>query len=190
MAQDRHIVLLGLMGSGKSSIGRRVAKRLEWPFIDGDTVLEALTGGRPAADVEASEGADSLHELEACVAMEAIRRTRPAVIAPSASVCESESVRSLLADQTVVWLSAPPDFVAGRARRKKHRPLPESDDLEGMFEEQTARRRPLIDDVIDLDVDRTAGSKDQAADAIVAFVERRRDEALTRTVQVPGTRMR
>ena len=53
----RHVVLLGLMGSGKTSIGLRVAERMGWPLVDGDVWLEERAGGRTAAQIaEADSG--------------------------------------------------------------------------------------------------------------------------------------
>jgi shikimate kinase len=169
-----HLVLLGLMGSGKTSIGRLVADHLQRPLVDGDEELEALTGGRSAADVEAAEGIDALHQLEEKVAMAALGRTQPSVIGPAASVCDSAAVRHMLVDQTVVWLSAPVGYLAEHAAEKDHRPLVDSPDLEGLLREQLVRRRASLGEVVDLDIDVTAGSKDDAADAITAFLERGR----------------
>ena len=170
METARHIVLMGLMGSGKSSIGRRVAERLGRPLVDGDEELESLTGGRTAAEVEADDGIDAVHELEEQVAIEALRRTEPSVIGPAASVCESAAVRDLLVDHAVVWLAAPAEHLAARARGKDHRPLMDAPDLVALFQDQIDRRTPLVEGVVDLVVDVTAVSKDDAADRIAGFV--------------------
>ena len=87
-AARRHVVLLGLMGAGKTSVGRRVATRLERPLLDGDEVLEDRTGGLTAADVVDREGAERLHALEAEIALDMLRSGTPAVIGPAASVIE------------------------------------------------------------------------------------------------------
>src|SRR5687768_4261670 len=102
----RHIVLLGLMGSGKTSIGRRVAEQLGWPLIDGDDELEARNDGRTAAEIADALGIDALHAMEAEVALEALARPEPAVIGPAASTIENDRVRTALADHWVVWLKA------------------------------------------------------------------------------------
>ena len=64
----RHVVLLGLMGAGKTSIGRVVAERLGLPLIDGDERLAELTGGRTAAEISEERGLGVLHDLEAEIA--------------------------------------------------------------------------------------------------------------------------
>jgi shikimate kinase len=169
METTRHVVLLGLMGSGKSSIGRRVAGRLGRPLVDGDEELEAATGGRTAADVEADDGIDALHDLEERVAVAALERTEPSVIGPAASVCESAAVRELLGHHAVVWLSAPAEHLAARARSKDHRPLVDAPDLTALFQDQIDRRQQLVAGLVDLVVDVTAMSKDEAADRIAGL---------------------
>jgi shikimate kinase len=159
------------MGSGKTSIGSRVADRMGRPFVDGDEELERRTGGRTAADVEAADGIDTLHALEEEIAVAALRRTEPSVVGPAASVAESQAVRELLADETVVWLSAPPEHLAAGARSQDHRPLVDAPDLTAVFEEQLARRLPAVSGIVDLTVDVTTGSKDELAETIVRFVE-------------------
>jgi hypothetical protein len=65
---NRRVVLLGLMGSGKSSVGRLVAEGLGLRLVDGDKVLSACLGGRTAADAAAQLGMDHMQEFEASIA--------------------------------------------------------------------------------------------------------------------------
>jgi shikimate kinase len=173
MGRVRHVVLLGLMGSGKTSIGSLVAEAMGWPLVDGDDELEALTGGLSAADVESTDGIDALHELEEQVAVAALQRPEPSVIGPAASVAESAEVQEMLGDHVVVWLSAPAQYLAEKARTKDHRPLLGSFDLTAVLQDQIDRREPLVAGVVDLVVDVTAMSKQAAADRIAAFAKRR-----------------
>src|SRR3546814_12163077 len=139
MPTDRHIVLLGLMGAGKSSVGRRVAKRLDRELIDGDVVLDERTGGMTAAEVADSEGIDALHDMEAQIALDALASTTPAVIGPAASTIEVDAVREALAHHLVVWLKAPASYLAERAVQKDHRPLLDEGAPRQLFEQQLAR---------------------------------------------------
>jgi shikimate kinase len=170
MSRVRHVVLVGLPGSGKSSIGRRVAERLDRPFVDGDDELEALTGGRNAGEIQDVQGAGALHDLEEQVALAALERPESSVIGPASSVCESACVRDELVDHTVIWLSAPVDYLAKKAG-EKHRPVPEGEDLEAALQEQIGRREASMRSVVDLTVDVTSMSQDDAADAIATFVD-------------------
>jgi shikimate kinase len=166
----RHVVILGLMGSGKTSVGERVAERLDRPLIDGDARLETITDGRTAADVVEAEGLDALHRLEEHIALTALAESDPAVIGPAASVCDSAAVREALADHTVVWLSAPAAYLAARAAKKDHRPLLDTDDPVALFAGQIATREQLIVPLADLVIDRSVTSKAEAAEAIAALV--------------------
>jgi shikimate kinase len=165
---DRHVVLLGLMGTGKTSIGRIVAERLGRPLIDGDDVLAEQTGGRTAAQIADDQGLDALHEREAAIALEALASAEPAVIGPAASVCESAAVREALVGHDVVWLSAPAELLADKAVRKRHRPLiADGGDLVELFSRQTAVREPLILPLAALVVDVSTVDDDAAAALIV-----------------------
>jgi shikimate kinase len=126
----RHVTLIGLMGSGKTTIGRRVAELLDRSLIDSDEELARVTGGRTAADIERSDGLERLHEIEEEIAVVALSSPHPAVIGPAASTCESDAVRRLLEDAFVVWLTAPVPYLADSARQLDHRPLVERPDLE------------------------------------------------------------
>ena len=128
-----HVVLLGLLGSGKTSIGTRVAERLGRPLIDGDVVLAERTGGRTAADIADEAGIDALHELEADIALEALATSEPAVVGPAASVLEVDAALAALAGHTVVWFTAPASYLAERAVKKTHRPLLADGDPAALF---------------------------------------------------------
>ena len=164
---ERHIVLLGLMGTGKTSVGRRVAERLGRPLLDGDEVLEERSGGRTAKEIVDVEGAARLHELEAEVALDLLATSTPAVIGPAASTIEVEAVREALAGHLVVWLTGPVERLAEDAAGKPHRPFLDDGDPVALFEAQMARRAPLVLPIADLVVDVYATTKDEQAQAIV-----------------------
>ena len=167
-SDERHVVLLGLMGAGKSSVGRRVAARLERPLLDGDELLEARTGGQTAADVADREGAERLHALEAEVALEMLTTTVPAVVGPAASVIEVDAVRDAMAGHFVVWLTGAVERLAEDASGKSHRPFLDEGDPVELFRRQMAVREPLVLPIADLVIDVYSMPKDAQADAVVA----------------------
>lgn len=171
MPDHRHVVLLGLMGGGKTSVGRRVAERLGRPMLDGDEILEARTG-RTAAEVADAEGIERLHELEAEIVIEALATTNPAVIGPAASVIEIDAVREAMNEHAVVWLAASAAHHAHRAVQKDHRPLLEGGDPLVLFEHQLATRGPLMRSIADLVIDVESSSKEEQAEAVVALLQR------------------
>ena len=163
-------MLLGLMGAGKTSVGRRVAARLGRQLLDGDVVLAERTDGRTAADIVEEDGAERLHAIEAEIALDLLRSMTPAVIGPAASVIEVDVVRDALAHQFVVWLTGPVERLAADAVGKPHRPFVGEGDPVELFARQMAVREPLILPVTDLVIDVYAATKDEQADAIVAAV--------------------
>lgn len=170
MPSDRHLVLLGLMGAGKTSVGRRVAPRVERHLIDGDAVLEDKTG-KTAVEVASSEGIAALHDLEAEIALEALARAEPAIIAPAASVIEVDAVRDAMSHHIVVWLRASASYLAARAVQKEHRPLIDDGDPIELFTTQLAEREPLATAIADLVVDVEALSYEEQADAVAALLQ-------------------
>lgn len=100
------ILLLGMMGSGKSTIGRELARRTGWPFLDNDALVRALTGREPAA-IDAEDGEDGLHAAEAAAFHAGVERPGSAIIAVAGWIVDDEAERARVADAGhVVWLRA------------------------------------------------------------------------------------
>ncbi|MGH8945542.1 MAG: shikimate kinase [Acidimicrobiia bacterium] len=118
----RHLVLTGPMASGKTTLGRILARRLDRPFIDSD---EQITDrfGMTSSELAAAHGVDSLHESEARALIEALTEEEPAVIAAAASVADSPQAMSALSrsDALVVLVEAPVDLLLGRLTEDGHR---------------------------------------------------------------------
>jgi len=163
--QSRHVVLVGAMGSGKTTVGRPVAAMLDRPFLDNDQLLEAATG-LTAAALEGRDGIDALHRAEEAVLLEALAAEIPAVIAAAASTIESAAVRSALRERAwVVWLRADPATLAARLPGSDARPLQRRDPAT-LVREQSQRRDPMFAEAADL----IAETSDIAPDGVVAKV--------------------
>jgi shikimate kinase len=118
----RTIVLVGLMGSGKTTVGHLLAERLGYRFLDNDAGIEAeyeATG----AELAERLGVEQLHRIEAAQLARALESfgSEDVVIAAAASVVDDPASRSRLADPTVVWLDADPAYLAGRLDGEGHR---------------------------------------------------------------------
>ena len=122
---DAAVVLAGMMGSGKTAVGRRVAARLGCPYLDNDDRLLAATGMTPR-DYARTAGLEALHRLETDLLAEALDHA-PCVAAAAGGVVEDEEGRRLLAAAFVVWLRASPETLLLRARSGSHRPALGSD---------------------------------------------------------------
>jgi shikimate kinase len=113
-APPRRIVLVGMMGSGKSTVGRALADALRWPFLDNDALVAEMTG-RPGPEIFATDGELELHRAERAAFAEALARPAPAVITAAGSVVDDPWLRSVLPTAGwVVWLDAEPETLAER----------------------------------------------------------------------------
>ena len=145
------VVLVGLMGSGKTTVGRRLAAILERPFVDADVELEERAG-RPIAEIFANDGEEAFRDLETKVLGELLARRDAPVVASGGGAVLRLANRVLLSAPgvTVVWLDASPAFLASRVERKAHRPLLAGDrSSREVLEEMHAARAPLYAEVAD-----------------------------------------
>jgi shikimate kinase len=164
-----HVVVVGLMGSGKTSVGRAVAAASGRRFLDSDELL-AERYGTTAAALAAERGLGVLHRMETDLLVDALSSPDPAVIAAAASVVDDPRGREALGRDGVhvVWLDAPVAVLAERAAGSDHRPLGE--DPVAVLAEQDARRRPWFHALADRTVDVAARSSDDAARDVVAWL--------------------
>jgi shikimate kinase len=116
----RHLVLVGSMGVGKSTVGRLLAERLGRPLRDSDADLAAAQH-RSGRTVAAERGVDELHRWEADHLLDALGRPEPSVIAAAASTIDDDRCLRALQDADVVWLRASPGTLAHRIARQSHR---------------------------------------------------------------------
>ena len=156
----RHIVVVGLMGSGKTTVGRALAAALGWRHRDSDAELGA-SHGRTARELADEIGVRRLHDLELRQLLDAVAASEPSVVSPAASIIDEPDGRAALAEPGVfvVWLRIDPTAAARRARPGDHRPKPEP------LAAQAARRDPLFAAAADVAID--AG---QPVEVIVATV--------------------
>jgi shikimate kinase len=169
-ADPRHVVVVGSMAVGKSTVGRALAARLGRPFRDSDDDLEATQGltGRALAE---REGVDALHRWETEHLRAALAGTQPAVVAAAASVVDDDACLAALREPFVVWLRASAGVLARRiadgTRGDDHRrPL---GDATAVAELQ-AHRADRFAAVADLTIDTVADGTTTSPDAIVGTV--------------------
>jgi shikimate kinase len=174
----RHVVLVGLMGSGKTTVGRKVASRTGRRFVDADDELEARSG-RSVAEWFA-QGEAGFRAAEAELLASLLAEPEPSVVGSGGGVVVTAENRRRLADPdiTVIYLHGEPEFLASRAKPKPHRPLLSGnvqDVLAAMYAERDPWYREVADVVIEVRPAHEAGDqpKRRLADQVVAaLVER------------------
>lgn len=164
---DQHVVLVGLMGTGKTTVGRALAERLGRPLFDSDAVIEARTG-RTVRQIFLDEGEPAFRALETEVLLEALATETPSVIAAAGGVVLSEQNRAAIrgARAKVVWLRATPEQLVERVRAGGHRPALD-DDPAGTLRRMHDSREPLYREVADMVVSVDGRSVHDVAEAIL-----------------------
>lgn len=167
------IVLVGLMGTGKSTTGRLLGEHLGRPYLDTDDLVLARTG-RTVRDIFRDEGEAAFRALETGVLLEALAATEPVVLAAAGGVVLAESNRRALRDAEafVVWLRADPAVLVGRVAGQEHRPLLD-DDPAGTLARMRTEREPLYREVADLEIDVDALSAAEVVDQVLTAVAAR-----------------
>lgn len=159
-----HLVLIGLMGSGKTTVGRLVAGALGRPFLDNDAMLQRRSGSS-ARDIEEGAGPDVLHDQEAAVLLDALATPQPAVIAAAAGAVLHPGVVAALRGLDVVYLRATPAVLAARLEAERraaiddqHRPFVDEvgEDAEAVLRAQFDARDPGFRRAATLTVDADA----------------------------------
>lgn len=167
------IVLVGLMGSGKSTVGRILADRLGRQLVDSDTEIERLTGST-VRELWERGGEAAYRELESKVVLDQVAADPPLVIAAPGGVVLDPVVRRSLEEAFVVWLRADPVLLAGRVRIDDHRPLLGSNPAE-VLAAMATERADLYASVADLIVDVDDLEPRAVADMVLAAGGERSD---------------
>jgi len=138
----RSVVLVGMMGAGKSTIGRRLASRLRLPFLDADTEIEAAAG-MSIPDIFESHGEPHFRDGEARV-IARLLDNGPVVLATGGGAFLREETRNRIRDKAVsIWLKAEADIIMRRVKRRADRPLLKTADPAGTVERLIGEREPF-----------------------------------------------
>ena len=116
------IILAGLMGTGKTEVGRRLARELGRPFVDVDRLIEARAG-QSIPEIFAARGEDEFRELECAAVREAVTFTDAVLATGGGALVDAENRRRLLAAGVVIHLEAAPEAILERIGAAADRPL-------------------------------------------------------------------
>src|SRR5947208_16845816 len=138
----RCVVLVGMMGAGKSTIGRRIAARLRLPFLDADTEIEAAAG-MSIPDIFETHGEPHFRDGEARV-IARLLDSGPAVIATGGGAFMREETRNRIRDKAVsIWLKADAEIIMKRVKRRADRPLLQTEDPAATVSRLLEAREPV-----------------------------------------------
>jgi shikimate kinase len=150
----KNIVLIGLMGCGKSTVGRKLQGMLGYPLIDTDHVIEEKTG-MTIPTIFARRGEQAFRELEGAILQELLAPGQPRrIIATGGGIVGRRANRKALSKLGyVVWLQAPVDVIIQRTSRNGNRPLLQTADPRGKIEQLIKERSPLYHEIADLELE-------------------------------------
>jgi len=166
---DRPVVLVGLMGVGKSTVGRRLARRLGLPFVDSDAEIEGAAGF-PAAEVFERFGESDFRDGERRLVARLVEGDIR-IIATGGGAYVDPRTRKLLNERSItVWLDAPVDILAERTSRRDTRAQLRQGDPKAVLEKLSEERRPSYAEA-HIHVRSGDGTHKDVVDAIVDALE-------------------
>ena len=169
MKSSDRILLVGMMGAGKTTVGRALARRLGYRYRDSDHHVEQRTG-MTVREIFETEGEPAFRAHEKAALHEALADGGPAVVSVAGgAVLDAENRRLLRRSGLVVWLRASPATLARRVMGADHRPLLGEDPLKALTELYPGRA-PLYEEVADLVVDTDERTPEEAVDQILEHV--------------------
>ncbi|MEL8056248.1 MAG: shikimate kinase [Pseudomonadota bacterium] len=162
---DRTIALVGLMGAGKSTVGRRLAETLNRPFFDSDNEIEKAAG-LSVADIFSLHGEKEFRRGEQRV-LERLLNGPPHILATGGGAYLNPETRNLMRERAItIWLNADLETLWKRVSKRGHRPLLQRPDAKGVLTDLLERRRPIYEEA-DLTVHSIDGPHSQTVDAIL-----------------------
>ena len=168
---DRPIVLVGLMGAGKSTVGRRLAKRLGLPFVDSDVAIEEAAGSTTSELFERYGERDFRDGERRLVARLVDGTVR--VIATGGGAFIDPRTRELLNERAItVWLDAPVEILAERTGRRNTRPLLRKGNRAETLARLSEERQPMYEEA-QIHIRSSDGAHGDVVEAIVAAIHDR-----------------
>lgn len=162
----KSIVLIGMMGAGKSSVGRCLQRRTGLARFDIDEMV-AMSAGKSIAEIFAQHGEEQFRDAET-EALRKITSDRPAIIVTGGGIVTREANVDLLKQLgTIVWLTANEATLFERASRRNDRPLLQKENPRAGFAALLQTRDPLYAAAADLRVDASAMTHDEVAETIL-----------------------
>jgi len=142
LLNGRSIVLVGMMGAGKSSVGRRLAKALDLPFVDADTEIEKAAG-MSIPDIFATHGEPEFRAGERRVVARLLEEGLSVIATGGGAFIDDGTREKVRARGISVWLKAEVDVLLKRVKKRGGRPLLKNGDPEQILRDLLAQREPI-----------------------------------------------
>src|SRR5882762_591335 len=166
----KSIVLIGMMGAGKSSVGRCLQRRTGLARLDADEML-AAEFGIPIAEIFATHGEEKFRDAETEL-LRKLAPDRPAIIVTGGGiVLRKENVDLLKRLGTVVWLTADETTLFERVSRRNDRPLLQKENPRKVYSELFRQREPLYAAATDVQIDTSDKTHDEVAEVILTKIK-------------------
>jgi shikimate kinase len=168
--ESNNIFLVGLMGAGKTTVGRILARELHKTFVDTDREIEKRTGVAIPVIFE-FEGEAGFRAREAVVIGEFVHHDQVVLATGGGAVLQPENRTLLAANGRVVYLHAQPHDLFQRTRRDRNRPLLQTADPQAKLAELYGARDPLYREIADVVVDTGRQSAGRLASILISMLE-------------------
>lgn len=165
----RSIVLVGMMGSGKTTVGRRLAARLQLSFVDADVEIERAAG-QTIPEIFAEHGEPYFRDGERRVILRLLNEPPHVLATGGGAFMNTETRAAIRAKAISIWLNANFDVLAQRLKRKSNRPLLDNPDPEATIRRLLSERNPIYAEA-DIAVTSRDVSHDVVTDEIIAAIE-------------------
>src|SRR6185503_10047251 len=166
---SRTVALVGMMGAGKSSVGRRLAARLNVPFRDADSEIE-LSAGCPIPEIFDRFGEPAFREGERKVIARLLCQSPFVLANGGGAIIDPETRAKLKARAVTVWIKAPVDVLMARVQRRDNRPLLKTSDPRGTLERLLTDRAPIYAEA-DIAIESEEGPHTVTVDRILSALK-------------------
>ena len=139
---NRALVLVGLMGAGKTSVGRRLAEKLEIPFVDADHEIE-VAAGKTIPEIFADHGEDYFREGERRVIARLLENGQQVLATGGGAFMNAETREKIKNSSVSLWLKADLDVLLKRVAKRNDRPLLQTDDPATIMKHLIDMRYPV-----------------------------------------------
>lgn len=151
-AQGKHLILIGMMGTGKSTIGRVLAQKLHMPWVDTDQCIEQKLQMSIASFFQ-EQGEEAFRQIEAEVLHEVLQRSPHVITTGGGMVLKQENRDRMRECGWVICLTAQPDVLVQRLSQDRSRPLLQGEQLRSRIEQLWQERAEMYQSVADWQID-------------------------------------